>query len=51
METKLFAVTGILDGKKSGKQTRDVEAGSKASIWNKPKDFGFSKVFSVEEKK
>ncbi len=51
METKVFSVTGILDGKKSGKQTRQVEAGSKSAIWNKPKDYGFSKVFSVEERK
>jgi hypothetical protein len=51
MESKVFSVTGVLDGKKSGKQTRQVEAGSKAAIWNRPKSFGFAKVFSVEEKK
>ena len=48
---KVYQVTGTLAGKKNGKQVREIEADSKASIWNKPDNYGFAKVFSVEEKK
>ena len=48
---KTYEVTGTLEGKKSGKVVRQIEAGSKQDIWNNPSDYGFSKLFSVKEQK
>lgn len=45
---KLYEITGKL--LKNGKKATVIEdALDKQEVWNNPKDFGFTKVFLVEE--
>jgi hypothetical protein len=45
---KSYEITGkLLSNNKKGNRT--MEALDKQEIWNNPEDFGFSKIFKVEE--